>query len=92
MPGAFRREVRAIRCASRGGRGGDRRPGEAAPGESVHEFAHAVSLALDPSFSNNPRWFWEAVAVYEAREVTQALFGVTESQFGTMIERSIGRQ
>ena len=119
-----------------------------APGESVHEFAHAVSLALNPSFSNNPRWFWEAVAVYEAREVTdatrwpneekrfpgfaalnqfnsplpyrwgypissfiisqwgdsgyvdlirsngsiQALFGVTESQFGTMIERYIGRQ
>jgi hypothetical protein len=119
-----------------------------APGESVHEFAHAVSLALNPRFSNNPRWFWEAVAVYEAREVTdatrwpneekafpgfsalnqynsplpyrwgypissfiisqwgdsgyvdlirsngsiQALFGVTESQFGTMIERYIGRQ
>jgi len=120
----------------------------AAPGESVHEFAHAVSLALNPSIANNPRWYWEAVAVYEAREVTdatrwpnedkafpgfsalnrfnsplpyrwgypissfiisqwgdsgyvdlirangsvQALFGVTEAQFGAMIERYIGRQ
>jgi len=118
------------------------------PGESVHEFAHAVSLVLNPRFSNNPRWFWEAVAVYEAREVTdatrwpneekafpgfaalnqynsplpyrwgypissfivsqwgdsgyvdlirsnssiQAIFGVTESQFGTLMERYLGHQ
>ena len=119
-----------------------------APGESVHEFSHAVSLVLNPRFSNNPRWFWEAVAVYEAREVTDAtrwsneekrfpgfdalnqfnsplpyrwgypisqfiisqwgdstyvdlirangsievILGVTEAQFGSMMERYIGRQ
>lgn len=32
----------------------------------VHEFAHCVSLRLNPSFGNNPRWLWESVALYEA--------------------------
>jgi len=34
----------------------------------VHEFTHAVSLNLNPRFSNNPRWFWETVALYENGE------------------------
>jgi hypothetical protein len=42
------------------------------PHIAVHEFAHAVSLALNPRFGNRPRWLWEAVATYEAREVTDA--------------------
>jgi hypothetical protein len=37
-----------------------------APIKAVHEFAHVVSLNLNPTFSNNPRWLWEAVALYEA--------------------------
>ena len=37
-------------------------------GNAVHEFAHVVSLNLNPLFSNNPRWLWEAVAIYEAEE------------------------
>jgi hypothetical protein len=35
---------------------------------AVHEFVHAVSLAVNPRFGNNPRWFWEAVALYENGE------------------------
>jgi len=35
---------------------------------AVHEFVHAVSLDLNPRFGNNPRWFWEAVALYENGE------------------------
>jgi len=31
---------------------------------AVHEFVHAVSLAVNPRFGNNPRWFWETVALY----------------------------
>ncbi len=31
----------------------------------VHEFAHCVSLTLNPSFGNHPRWLWESVALYE---------------------------
>ena len=32
----------------------------------THELAHCVSLAINPRIANNPRWLWEAVAVYEA--------------------------
>lgn len=34
----------------------------------VHEFAHCVSLRLNPSFGNNPRWLWESVALFEAEQ------------------------
>jgi len=34
----------------------------------VHEFTHAVSLNVNPRFANNPRWFWETVALYENGE------------------------
>lgn len=32
----------------------------------VHEFAHTVSLRVNPTIANNPRWLWESVALYEA--------------------------
>lgn len=32
----------------------------------VHEFAHCASLRVDPAFANEPRWLWEAIALYEA--------------------------
>jgi hypothetical protein len=35
---------------------------------AVHEFTHAVSLDVNPRFANNPRWFWETVALYENGE------------------------
>ena len=39
------------------------------PAENAeHEFVHVVTLNVNRSFSNNPRWLWEAVAVYEAGE------------------------
>lgn len=38
------------------------------PREAVHEFVHAVTLRLNPDFGNNPRWLWEAVAIYVAGE------------------------
>jgi hypothetical protein len=28
-----------------------------------------VTLVANPSFANNPRWLWEAVALYEAGQV-----------------------
>lgn len=33
----------------------------------VHEYTHLVTIALNPSFDNNPRWLWEATAVYESK-------------------------
>ena len=35
----------------------------------VHEFAHCVSLVVNPGFANNPRWLWETVALYEAGQL-----------------------
>jgi hypothetical protein len=34
----------------------------------VHEFAHCVSMHVNASIANNPRWLWEAVALYENNE------------------------
>lgn len=34
----------------------------------VHEFAHCVSLQINGRVANNPRWLWESVALYEARQ------------------------
>jgi hypothetical protein len=33
---------------------------------AVHEYAHSMSLRINNSFGNNPRWYWEAVALYES--------------------------
>lgn len=35
----------------------------------THELAHAISLRLQSDFANNPRWLWEAVALYENGEL-----------------------
>lgn len=31
---------------------------------ATHEFAHIVTLLVNPGFANNPRWLWEATALY----------------------------
>jgi hypothetical protein len=41
------------------------------PQTAVHEFAHVVTLNINRGFANNPRWLWEAVAVYEAEEFVE---------------------
>ncbi|HPG38185.1 MAG TPA: hypothetical protein PLP19_05715 [bacterium] len=40
------------------------------PQAAVHEFANVVSLNVNSSIGNNPRWLWEAVAVYYANDFT----------------------
>ena len=35
----------------------------------VHEFAHCASMRVNPAIANNPRWLWEAVALYEAGQI-----------------------
>jgi len=32
----------------------------------VHEYAHLVSVQVNLTTPNNPRWLWEAIATYEA--------------------------
>jgi hypothetical protein len=41
-------------------------PLDRATRNAVHEFAHCVSLHENSTIANNPRWFWESVAIYEA--------------------------
>lgn len=36
---------------------------------AVHEFAHVVTLHVNNRIGNNPRWLWEAVALYETGEL-----------------------
>lgn len=31
----------------------------------IHEFAHCVSMKINPTIPNNPRWLWETVANFE---------------------------
>lgn len=33
---------------------------------AVHEVTHLVSIAANPTIDNNPRWLWEAIAIYES--------------------------
>ena len=32
----------------------------------IQEFAHCVSMHINSSFPDNPRWLWESVAIFEA--------------------------
>jgi len=42
--------------------------GSNADGRATHELAHCVSLRVNSTIGNNPRWLWETVAVYENGE------------------------
>ncbi|MFO1368448.1 MAG: hypothetical protein U1F46_05580 [Marinagarivorans sp.] len=35
---------------------------------ALHEFVHLVTLELNPSFANNPRWLWESIAIYKSEQ------------------------
>ena len=43
-------------------------PAGAVAETATHEFIHIVTLAVNRTISNNPRWLWETVALYENRE------------------------
>ncbi|MFM2606935.1 hypothetical protein AAFX30_04820 [Vibrio chagasii] len=35
---------------------------------ALHEFVHLLTLQINPNFANNPRWLWEAVAIYKSED------------------------
>jgi hypothetical protein len=43
-------------------------PADAAAQTAVHEFAHVVSIGVNPTIGNRPRWLWETAALYESRQ------------------------
>jgi hypothetical protein len=47
---------------------------------ATHELAHCLSLHVNPSFANNPRWLWESVALWENGEL------VDPRSLGYMVE------
>jgi hypothetical protein len=57
----------------------------------VHEFIHAVSLDLNARFGNNPRWFWETVALYENGELVdpRTLDYVVRGNFPTLQQLNV---
>jgi hypothetical protein len=40
------------------------------PLTAIHEFAHLVSMQINETIPNNPRWLWEAVALYVTNDFT----------------------
>jgi hypothetical protein len=58
---------------------------------AVHEFVHAVSLTLNPRFANNPRWLWEAVALYWNNEFVdpRTLDYVVRGNFPTLQQLNV---
>ena len=37
---------------------------------TIHEFAHCVSLHINKTFANKPRWLWESIAIYESNQTS----------------------
>jgi hypothetical protein len=37
---------------------------------TIHEFAHCVSLHINKTIANKPRWLWESVAIYESKQTS----------------------
>jgi hypothetical protein len=52
----------------------------------IHEFIHAASMAVNSRIANNPRWFWETVALYENGELVdpRSLDYVVRGAFPTL--------
>jgi hypothetical protein len=63
-----------------------------AAGNAVHEFSHVVSLNVNREFANNPRWLWEAVAIYEAQEFVdpKKVQYMVEGDYPTLSELNLG--
>jgi hypothetical protein len=57
----------------------------------VHEFIHAASMAVNSRIPNNPRWFWETVALYENGELVdpRSLDYVLRGAFPTLQQLNV---
>ena len=55
---------------------------------AVHEFAHLVSMQVNMTIPNNPRWLWEAVALYENNEFVNpgTLSYMVSGDYPTLVE------
>jgi len=55
---------------------------------ATHEMSHAISLYVNPTFGNRPRWLWESVALYENGEVVdpRSISYLAQGRFPTLSE------
>jgi hypothetical protein len=58
---------------------------------TVHEFIHAASLSVNARIANNPRWFWETVALYENGELVdpRSLDYIVRGAFPTLLQLNV---
>lgn len=59
---------------------------------ALHEFSHCVSFYVNSTIGNNPRWLWEAIAIYEAGEFVnpKSLSYLVQGNFPTLAQLNIG--
>ena len=55
---------------------------------ATHEMSHAISLHVNPTFGNRPRWLWESVALYENGELVdpRSISYLAQGRFPTLSE------
>ena len=55
---------------------------------ATHEMAHAISLRVNPTFGNRPRWLWESVALFENDELVdpRSISYLAQGRFPTLTE------
>ncbi len=55
---------------------------------ATHEMSHAISLRVNPTFANQPRWLWESVALFENDELVdpRSLPYLVQGRFPTLSE------
>jgi len=55
---------------------------------TTHEMSHAISLHVNPTFGNRPRWLWESVALYENGELVdpRSISYLAQGRFPTLSE------
>lgn len=58
---------------------------------ALHEFCHCVSFYVNSTIGNNPRWLWEAIAIYEAGEFVnpKSLSYLVQGNFPTLLQLSV---
>lgn len=55
---------------------------------ATHEMSHAISLRVNPTFGNQPRWLWESVALFENDELVdpRSLPYLVQGRYPTLSE------
>ena len=55
---------------------------------ATHEMSHAISLSVNATFGNRPRWLWESVALFENDEFVdpRSIAYLAQGRFPTLAE------